>query len=75
MTLREPPVVSGEQSRHGHLEELRTDPISLMNRVREECGDVGKFRLADRQVVLLSGRRCFWSSLNDRKNHEPNVNE
>lgn len=55
MTLREPPVVSGEQSRHGHLEELRTDPISLMNRVRQECGDVGKFRLADRQVVLLSG--------------------
>lgn len=55
MTLVEPPVVSGEQSRHGHLEELRSDPISLMRRVRRECGDVGTFRLADRQVVLLSG--------------------
>jgi sterol 14-demethylase len=26
-----------------------------MNRVRAECGDVGEFRLADKQVVLLSG--------------------
>ena len=40
---------------HGHLEELRTDPIGLMQRVREECGDVGTFRLADKDVVLLSG--------------------
>jgi sterol 14-demethylase len=54
-TLREPPVVSGGGTGHGHLEELRTDPIRLMNRVREECGNVGRFRLADRTVVLLSG--------------------
>ncbi|MCB1258370.1 MAG: cytochrome P450, partial [Microthrixaceae bacterium] len=26
-----------------------------MNRVRNECGDVGEFRLADRDVVLLTG--------------------
>ncbi|GAA4638123.1 lanosterol 14-alpha demethylase [Actinoallomurus vinaceus] len=38
-----------------HLEELRTDPIGLMWRVRKECGDVGEFRLAGRPVVLLSG--------------------
>ncbi|HEY7488675.1 MAG TPA: cytochrome P450 [Streptosporangiaceae bacterium] len=38
-----------------HLDELRTDPIALMRRVRDECGDVGAFRLADRRVVLLSG--------------------
>jgi sterol 14alpha-demethylase len=38
-----------------HLPELRTDPIGLMRRVREECGDVGEFRLAGRSVVLLSG--------------------
>nr|WP_260407665.1 cytochrome P450 [Planomonospora venezuelensis] len=37
------------------MEELRADPISLMWRVREECGDVGEFRLAGRPVVLLSG--------------------
>jgi sterol 14-demethylase len=40
---------------HGHLEELRTDPIGLLHRVREECGDIGSFRLADRDVVLVSG--------------------
>ena len=42
-------------SEHGHLEDLRTDPIDLLQRVREECGDVGRFRLADRDVVLVSG--------------------
>ncbi|MBO2455338.1 cytochrome P450 [Actinomadura barringtoniae] len=46
------PVVSGGPD---HLDELRTDPIALMRRVREECGDVGEFQLADRRVVLLSG--------------------
>jgi sterol 14-demethylase len=34
---------------------MRTDPIALMKRVREECGDVGVFDLAGRPVVLLSG--------------------
>ncbi len=53
--LREPPQVSGGQGEHGHLEELRVDPIALMRRVRDECGDVGQFRLADRDVVLLTG--------------------
>ncbi|EHR53658.1 cytochrome P450 [Saccharomonospora marina XMU15] len=55
MTLREPVEVSGSSGEHGHLEELRNDPIGLMNRVRSECGDVGRFRLADKDVVLLSG--------------------
>jgi sterol 14-demethylase len=39
----------------GHLPEMRADPISLFTRVREECGDVGRFRLADRDVVMVSG--------------------
>lgn len=47
--------VSGGEEEHGHLEEFRTDPIGLMNRVRQECGDVGWFQLADKQVVLLTG--------------------
>jgi sterol 14-demethylase len=47
--------VSGGTGETGHLEELRVDPIALMNRVRSECGDVGVFRLADREVVLLTG--------------------
>ncbi|WP_250907218.1 cytochrome P450 [Nonomuraea sp. NEAU-A123] len=50
--MREPTLVSGGPD---HLEELRTDPIALMRRVREECGAVGAFRLAGRTVVLLSG--------------------
>ncbi|MEV4375528.1 cytochrome P450 [Streptosporangium sp. NPDC049644] len=49
--ITRPPMVSGDE----HLEELRTDPIALMRRVREECGDVGTFALAGRPVVLLSG--------------------
>ena len=40
---------------HGHLQELRTDPIGLLHRVREECGEIGRFRLADKEVVLVSG--------------------
>jgi len=53
--LRDPPKVSGGADENGHLEELRTDPIGLMARVRNECGDVGQFRLAGRDVVLLTG--------------------
>jgi sterol 14alpha-demethylase len=53
--LTEPPKVSGGLEENGHLEELRHDPIGLMCRVREECGDVGEFRLAGKEVVLLTG--------------------
>jgi sterol 14-demethylase len=53
--LREPPKVSGDDGGTGHLEELRRDPIGLMGRTRDECGDVGEFRLADRDVVLVTG--------------------
>ena len=53
--LRDPPRVSGASATDGHLEELRTDPIALMRRVREECGPVGEFLLGPRPVVLLTG--------------------
>ena len=53
--LPEPPWVSGGTGETGHLDELRTDPIGLMQRVRDECGDAGQFRLADKELVLLSG--------------------
>jgi len=55
MTTAIVPRVSGGQQEHGHLEEFRTDPIGLMRRVRDECGDVGWFELADKHVILLSG--------------------
>ncbi|HVW80848.1 MAG TPA: cytochrome P450 [Mycobacteriales bacterium] len=51
-----PPRVSGGEHEHGHLEELRRDPIGLMRRVHDECGDVGVFELAGRDVVLVCGR-------------------
>jgi len=50
-----PPKVSGDHGGTGHLEELRADPLGLLQRVRDECGDVGEFRLADKDVVLLTG--------------------
>ncbi len=53
--LPEPPKVSGGNHPAGHLEELRTDPIGLLERTRAECGDAGEFRLADKDVVLLTG--------------------
>ena len=54
--LREPPKVSGGDAPDGHLDELRHDPIGLMRRVREECGDVGEFKLGpSKKVVLVSG--------------------
>ncbi|MBS1847451.1 MAG: cytochrome P450 [Actinobacteria bacterium] len=53
-TITLPPKVSGDHGGTGHLEELRRDPIALMQRVRDECGDVGEFRLADKAVVLLT---------------------
>lgn len=53
--LKTPLTVSGAIGSSGHLEELRSDPIGLLERVREECGDIGVFQLADREVVLLSG--------------------
>src|SRR6201995_1492751 len=55
MTTAMVPRVSGGEEEHGHLEEFRIDPIGLMQRVRDECGDVGVFQLADKHVILLSG--------------------
>ena len=56
--LKEVPRVSGGEEEHGHLEEFRTDPIGLMKRLRDECGDVGYFQLADKHVILLSGAQA-----------------
>jgi len=58
MTVTEVPRVSGGHEEYGHLEEFRSDPIGLMNRVRRECGDVGWFELADKHVILLSGAQA-----------------
>jgi sterol 14-demethylase len=44
-----------EDDGHGHLAEMRVDPIGLFERVRAECGGIGRFKLADKDVVLVSG--------------------
>ena len=54
-TTNEIPMVSGAGPENGHLEEMRTDPIGLLERIRSECGDVGRFDLAGRDVTVLSG--------------------
>ena len=54
-SLKEVPRVYGGEVEHGHIEEFRTDPIGLMKRLRDECGDVGWFQLADKHVTMLTG--------------------
>ncbi len=53
-----PKLVSGAEPDFGHLQELRTNPIGLMRRLRDECGDIGKFNLAGRDVILLTDSRA-----------------
>lgn len=68
MTTPTVPRVSGGEDQYGHLEEFRTDPIALMRRIRDECGNVGTFQLADKQVVFLSGAEAnefFFRSSDD----------
>ncbi|MGB0100537.1 MAG: cytochrome P450 [Nocardioides sp.] len=43
---------------HGHLAEMRVDPVGLFQRVYDECGDIGRFRLADKDVVLVFGEEA-----------------
>ena len=57
-SIREVRRVSGGEAEHGHLEEFRTDPIGLMQRLRHECGDVGYFQLAGKKVILLTGEEA-----------------
>lgn len=53
--VREVSYAVPDDDGHGHLAELRVDPIGLLQRVRDECGDIGRFRLAERDVVMVSG--------------------
>ena len=49
------PRLSGRLPLLGHLLQLRRDPIRLMQRCREECGEVGEIMLAGQPVVMLYG--------------------
>ncbi|MEI6454552.1 MAG: cytochrome P450, partial [Actinomycetes bacterium] len=55
MSKRELQFVSGAEGEFAHLEEMRRDPLGLMERVFSECGEVGAFQLGPVEVVLLSG--------------------
>ncbi len=44
-----------EDDGYGHLAEMRVDPIGLFQRVYDECGEIGRFKLADKDVVLVYG--------------------
>ena len=50
-----PPTTSGGLPFLGHLLELRRQPIALMQRVYDECGEIGEFRLANSEIVLMTG--------------------
>jgi sterol 14-demethylase len=54
----EPPRVSGGLPLLGHLLEMRRAPIELFQRVRDECGELGEFRLARTPVAMLSGEEA-----------------
>jgi hypothetical protein len=49
------PRLSGRLPLLGHLLQLRRDPIGLMQRCRDECGEVGEIALAGHPVVMLYG--------------------
>jgi sterol 14-demethylase len=54
----EPPRLRGGLPLLGHLLEMRRAPIGLFQRVHDECGEIGEFRLARQPVVLLSGEEA-----------------
>jgi sterol 14-demethylase len=50
-----PPRCSGGLPWLGHLLALRRDPLALMQRVHDECGEIGELNLAGHHVVMLYG--------------------
>ncbi len=55
---RPPPRLSGGLPWLGHLLELRRRPIELMQRVRDECGEIGEMRWAGQKVALFTGEEA-----------------
>ena len=50
-----PPVATGRLPWLGHLLELRRDPLRLLQRVHDECGEIGEIDLAGHRVVMCYG--------------------
>jgi sterol 14-demethylase len=55
---RPPPQVSRALPLLGHLLQLRASPIELMQRVHDECGEIGEMRLAGQRVVMFFGEEA-----------------
>jgi sterol 14-demethylase len=75
---REIPRLSGGGERFGHLMELRHDPIGLFQRVRRECGELGTFRMLDRDVAFFSGpeaQELFFRQTDEVFDPQPTSNE
>ena len=40
----------------GHVDEFKSNPLHLLTRAFRECGEVGRFRLLNRWVVLIQNQ-------------------
>ncbi len=72
------PRLSGGGRRFGHLQALRHDPLGLFRRVRAECGEIGIFRMLERDVALLSGpaaQEHFFRQPDEVLDPQPTSNE
>ncbi len=52
------PRASGGIPLLGHLLQLRRSPIELMQRVHDECGEIGEMRWANQNVVMMYGEEA-----------------
>ena len=53
-----PPRLSGGWPLLGHLLELRSQPIDLFQRVRDELGEIGEVNFAGNRVVMMMGKEA-----------------
>jgi sterol 14-demethylase len=57
-SARAVPRASGALPFLGHLLQLRKAPIELMQRVHDECGELGEMRLAGQSIVMMYGEEA-----------------
>ena len=50
-----PPIARGSLPFLGHLLSFRREPIRLMQRIHEECGEIGEMNLAGHRIAMLYG--------------------
>ncbi len=53
-----PPRASGALPFLGHLLALRRSPIALLQRVHDECGEIGEIKLAGQAVAMMYGEEA-----------------